>query len=512
VPILVVPYERPLFLLPPLYIFTTCHSPPLPAIVLPFSLYILSEITWYLAMAANNPMKKEMIGNEGMVLLDTIRRLNRRHAVDRLKKLVDKTHPADIAWVFRHLSSAERKHVFSVVSHTSQVGCFLSELDKTVLLEVVPHLTPQFLAGVFDKMAPDDAVDILELLPDDLTGQIRKFMDRDERQEVDDLLQYDPETAGGRMSPEFLALDDELTVADAIKWVQENSEEIEMAFYLYILHGDDGQLAGVLSLRELLTHKPYRQLKNIMNSNVISVTAETDQEETAHIVSQYNILAVPVVDSSFRMVGIVTVDDIIDVIREEVTEDFLQMAGAGKDREILLKSTMANAVTRAPWLFASWIGGVLAVLVINLFEQELQQVMALAGFIPIVMGMGGNIGTQSSTIIIRGMATGRINLNEVAKVVFKEMRVGVLLGILYGALLGVVCYFTYEQPIQLGLVVGLAVLFAMALAATVGSMVPLVLKRLDIDAAVATGPFVTTAIDILGVFAYFLIAKTLLNL
>ncbi|MEN8140476.1 MAG: magnesium transporter [Thermodesulfobacteriota bacterium] len=463
-------------------------------------------------MAASSPMKKEMIGNEGLVLLDTIRRLNRRHAVDRLKNLVDKTHPADIAWVFRHLNPAERDHVFNVVSHASQVGEILSELDQTILLEVVPNLPPPFLAKVFERMAPDDAVDILELLPEELTAQIRKLMDREERQEVDELLQYDPETAGGRMSPDFLALDDELTVEDAIKWVQESSEEMEMAFYLYILHGEDGQLAGVLSLRELLTHKPYRQLKNIMNTNVISVNAETDQEETAHIVSQYNILAVPVVDSAFRMVGIVTVDDIIDVIREEVTEDFLQMAGAGKDREILLKSVTDNAVTRAPWLFASWIGGVVAVLVINYFESELQQVIALAGFIPIVMGMGGNIGTQSSTIIIRGMATGRINLNEVSKVVLKELRVGLILGVLYGALLGLVCYFTYSHPVQLAAVVGLSVLFAMTLAATVGALVPLLLKRLDIDAAVATGPFVTTSIDIIGVFAYFLIAKTLLQL
>ncbi|MBC8316385.1 MAG: magnesium transporter, partial [Desulfobulbaceae bacterium] len=236
------------------------------------------------------------------------------------------------------------------------------------------------------------------------------------------------------------------------------------------------------------------------------------QEEVAHIVSQYNILAVPVVDPSYSLIGIVTVDDIIDVIREEATEDFLQMAGAGKDREILLKSTVDNALTRAPWLFASWIGGVLAALVITLFEQELRQVIALAAFIPIVMGMGGNIGTQSSTIVVRGMATGRINMNELGKVVFKEMRVGLMLGTFYGLILGVVAYFTYGDPIQLGLVVGLSVLFAMVLAATVGTFVPLVLKRMDIDAAVATGPFVTTSIDIFGVFAYFLIAKLLLNL
>jgi magnesium transporter len=306
-------------------------------------------------------------------------------------------------------------------------------------------------------------------------------------------------------------VDGELSAGDAIKKIQDLSEEMEMAFYLYITHGD-GQLTGVISLRELLIHPPYRLLKNIMNSNVTSVTTDTNQEEVAHVISQYNFLAVPVVDNNYKLVGIVTVDDIIDVIREEATEDFLQMAGAGKDREILLKSTFDNAMTRAPWLFASWIGGVLAMFIIIYFDTELQKVLALAAFIPIVMGMGGNIATQSSTIIIRGIATGRVNMQELSKVIFKEMRVGLILGTIYGLFLGVLAFFGYGEPANLGLVVGLSVLFVMTMAATVGTFVPLILKRLDFDAAIATGPFVTTAIDILGVLAYFLIAKSLLNL
>jgi len=458
-------------------------------------------------------VKRELIGNEGMVLLDTIRRLNRRNATDRVMKLIDKTHPADIAWVFRHLSPVERSTIFNIVAQSSEVADFLSELDLAIMLELVEDLTPKFMVAIIKEMATDDAADLLEALPDEFANEIRQLMGKEDREEVDELMQYHPESAGGLMSPDFMALDEELSVGDAIKKVQERSEEKEMSFYLYITHGDEGQLSGVLSLRELLMHPPYRQLSNIMNPKVIAVGTDTDQEEVAHIVSQYNILAVPVVDPSYSVIGIVTVDDIIDVIREEATEDFLQMAGAGKDREILLKSTVDNAITRAPWLFASWVGGVLAALIITFFEDELRQVIALAAFIPIVMGMGGNIGTQSSTIVVRGIATGRINMNELAKVIFKEMRVGVMLGTFYGLILGIAAYFTYgDQPIQLGLVVGLSVLFAMALAATVGTFVPLILKRLDIDAAVATGPFVTTSIDIFGVFAYFLIAKLLMNI
>ncbi len=455
--------------------------------------------------------KKELIGNEGMVLLDMIRRLNRRNATDNLLKLIAKTHPADIAWVFRHLSGQDRAEVFNILAQTDLVGEVLSELDESIMVPLVENLSPKFMGDVVSEMASDDAVDLIEALPEELAAEIRKHMEKADRDEVDELLQYHPETAGGLMSPDFMYLDEELSVGEAIAKVQKRSEEKEMVFYLYITYSD-GKLAGVVSLRELLTNPPHRLLKNIMRSNVIAVTTDMDQEEVAHVISQYNILAVPVVDSSYKLIGIVTVDDIIDVIREEATEDFLQMAGAGKDREILLKSTTENAMLRAPWLFASWLGGVMALLIIGSFEEELGQVLALAAFIPIVMGMGGNIATQSSTIVVRGIATGRINMDDFFKLVFKEMRVGVILGILYGGFLGVLAYFGYAEPKLLGVVVGLSIFFSMAMAATVGTAIPLVLKRFDIDAAIATGPFVTTAIDILGVLAYFMIAKFFLGL
>ena len=452
-----------------------------------------------------------MIGNEGMVLLDTVRRLNRRGAVAHLLKLLLKTHPADMAWVFRHLAPEDRKKVFNIITQTEIVGDFLSEVDEAIMLDLVEDLTPKFMVAVMSEMASDDVADLLEALPEEKANEIRQLMVKEDREEVDELLQYHPETAGGLMSPDFMALDGELSAGDAIKIVQERSEESEMSFYLYITHGE-GQLAGVISLRELLLHPPYRQLKNIMNTTVTSVATDTDQEEVAHVISQYNILAVPVVDSNYKLLGIVTVDDIIDVIREEATEEFLRMAGAGKDSEILLKSTLDNAMTRAPWLFASWVGGVMAMFIIAYFHDELQKVLALAAFIPIVIGMGGNIATQSSTIIIRGIATGRVNMQELSKVIFKEMRVGLILGTVYGLFLGVLAFFGYAETQYLGLVVGISVLFVMTMAATVGTFVPLILKRLDFDAAIATGPFVTTSIDILGVLAYFLIAKSLLNL
>jgi len=455
--------------------------------------------------------KREMIGLEGKVLLDTLRRLHRRGAVENITKLIRKTHPADLAWVFRSLPPNEQKDIFEIIAGTDLVSDFLSELDTSIMVELVSGLSPDFMAGIVSKMASDDAADLLEALPEDLAKEIRSRMEREEREEVEELLKYDPETAGGIMSPDFMYLDEELTVEEAIKKVQKRSEEKEMVFYLYITHGD-GQLAGVLSLRELLMHPMHRKLKNIMNPNVISVTTDTDQEEVAHIVSQYNLLAVPVVDATFKLVGIVTVDDIIDVLREEATEDFLQMAGAGKEQEILLKPLHQKIMLRAPWLFASWVGGVGAMFIINAFQGELQRVLALASFIPIIAGMGGNIATQSSTIIVRGLATGRVNMNQFLQVIGKEFAVGIVLGTVFGLLLGVLAFFKYTSPLYLGLVVGLSVCIVMTMAATVGTLVPMVLKKFNVDAAVATGPFITTTIDVLGVSLYFIIAKFFLHL
>ncbi len=446
-----------------------------------------------------------------MVLLETIRRLNRRKAVGRLLKLVNKTHPADTAWVFRHLTPEERHNLFNVVAQTDLIGEIISELDQSIMLELVDDLTPQFMVTVLQKMASDDAADILEALTDEAADKIRELMATDDREEVDELLQYHPESAGGLMSPDFMSLHEEISVGDAIKLIQERSDDLEMVFYLYIVRDDD-LLSGVLSLRELLMHPPYRLLKNIMNPKVISVSTETDQEEVAHMVSRYNILAVPVVNHANKLLGIVTVDDVIDVIRKEATEDFFQMAGAGKDDEILAKSTKDNAVTRAPWLMASWIGGVVSASIIAYFSNELQKFVILASFLPIVNGMGGNIATQSSTIIVRGIATGRVNFQAIPKIIFKEMRVGILLGSFYGLFLGIVVFVAFPHPAKLFMVAAISVVIDMTIAATVGAIVPLTLKRLDIDAAVATGPFVTTTMDIVGVTIFFTIATYLLGL
>jgi magnesium transporter len=454
-------------------------------------------------------MRQEFIGTEGKVLLDTVRRLYRREARSALRKVLQKIHPAELAWMFRHLTARERLEIFDMIKEPQIVGDFLSELDESLRLDLICTLQPKRIAEVVTPMSTDDQADLLDTLPDELREQVLALMKREDAAEVEELLQYDPDTAGGIMSPDFLAMREDLKVGEAIQQVQKLSEEAEMAFYVYVLDETE-KLKGVLSLRQLLMNTAGKQLANIMESDVVAVTPETDQEEVAHIASRYNIMAVPVVDHDGLLLGIVTVDDIIDVIREEATEDFLQMVGAGKDREILLKPALQNALTRLPWLLASWVGGILAMFVITSFEEELAKVVILAGFIPVIIGMGGNIGTQSSTLTIRGLATGRVNVNRSGSFIAKQFGVGVLLGVFFGVLLGLLAWVFGDS--RLGGVVGIAICATMLLSTLLGTLVPIVLRRMDVDPAVATGPFVTTSVDVFGVLIYFLLAKSLLGL
>ena len=456
-------------------------------------------------------MKKEMFGHEITLLRDTFRRLLNRKANTNLLRLVDKTHPADLAVIYRFFTDSEQDYLFNLFSDNEYAAELLSELDDSILEDLLEDIAPERLVPIIRIASSDDQTTILNALSEEKSQTIIDSLHADEQVEIEEMLAYPEDSAGSMMSTDVFTLNEELTVGEAIKDLQ-NQEDAEMVFYLYVTD-DDNHLAGVISLRALVTTSSSTKLKNIMTSSVQYVRAETDQEEVAKIVSHYNLLAVPVVDSNDEILGIVTVDDVVDVIREEATEDFLQMAGAGKDREILLKSSWGNAKARLPWLFASWIGGVVAILIIGYFENMLTITVALAAFIPVIIGMGGNIGTQSSTIVVRGIATGRIDFSGELKLILKELSVGLILGGLYGLLLGTLTYFFFKDaPATLGLVVGLSICASMIIATSIGTMVPLFLRKLDVDPAIATGPFVTTTIDIIGVGIYFLIASVLLPL
>ena len=456
-------------------------------------------------------MRKAMFEHEIKILKDTFARLLRRNAHANLVKLIRKTHPADLAVVFRYFSDEEQAQVFSIMVEDGQAVEFLVELDDTLIANLLENETPERIATVIQESSANDQSYILGTLEEEQAQSVIELLKTEEQEEIEELMGYPEDSAGAMMTTNVFTLYQNTICRDALKSLQDQSEA-EMVFYLYITDEDD-RLVGVASLRALATTPADTILKDIMVKRVHTVRPETDQEEVAQIVAQYNYLAVPVLDEDDQLLGIVTVDDVVDVIREEATEDFLQMAGAGKDREILLKSSWENARARLPWLFASWIGGIFAASIIGTFEHLLESMIALAAFIPVIIGMGGNIGTQSSTIIVRGIATGRIEIGSELKVMWKEVRVGIILGVLYGLLLGAFAKFRFiDADPMLGVVVGLSIACSMLLAVAVGTFVPMFLRKVDIDPAIASGPFVTTSIDILGVLFYFVIAEYFLSI
>lgn len=450
-----------------------------------------------------------MQGDRHKILVDSIKRLLRRNALHNLRKIVEKTHAADLSRVFDSLTLPDQHRLFQMIPDTEQKGVLFSEMEEDTFLAFAQGLELDEIVAILESMPNDDVADIIGRLPDDRSDEILQLMQYEDSEEVEGLLRYEDDTAGGIMVPDFIALGQDITAREAIESLQTEHQDVEMPFYLYVVN-EYGNLVGVISLRQLVVVPPHTPLKEFMTTDVFSVKTDMDQEEVAKIVARYDILAVPVVDETNKLVGIVTVDDVIDIFRREATEDILKMAGVGEEF-VETKSVLKSTRIRFPWLFASCIGGIVAFFVIGSYEESLRQFTYLAAFIPVIMGMGGNIGTQSSTIVVRGLATGRIDIREIWSVVFKELSIGIILGLTYGVAIGAVAQLAFGQ-IALAVSVCGAVLSSMSVAALVGSLVPMAFAKFNIDPAVATGPFVTTSIDIISVFFYFMIATILLGI
>jgi len=449
-----------------------------------------------------------MSPDQNKIFTESIKRLLRRNAATHLRKIVNKAHAADLSVVFRSLALSEQRRLFNMIKDTEKKGILFSELDEDTFQAFIEGMNIGDVVEIMEKMPTDDVADLIGRLPEEKAFALLEKMKAEGSEEVENLLRYSDDTAGGIMVPNFFALKEDVTAGVAIQSLQKEHSDVEMPFYLYVVD-EYNKLVGVVSLRQLVVVPPDTILKDFMTTHVFSVQTDMDQEEVARIVARYDILAVPVVDASNQLVGIVTVDDVIDIMRKEATEDILKMAGAGEEF-VETKSVLKSTRIRLPWLFASCLGGILAFFIIGRFEESLLKYAFLAAFIPVIMGMGGNIGTQSSTIVVRGLATGRLNIRDIWTVVFKELSIGLILGGVYGLLIGTVAELRYSS-LALGISVGLGVISSMSVAALIGSLVPMGFARINIDPAVATGPFVTTSIDIISVFFYFKIATTLLG-
>lgn len=420
------------------------------------------------------------------------------------------THPGDLLEQLEDLEMDQKVELIQQLSDQDAALIF-QEIEDFEQAEIIRGLDRERAMTILTDMASDDAADLIGKLSPEETQEMLQLIDEEEPADFGNLLKYPEESAGGIMTTEFISLPADIPVEEAIDRLREIAPEAETIYYVYVVD-QDGHLIGVLSLRDLIASTDGTILKTIMRRNVISVNAGLDQEEVARIVSKYDLLAVPVVDDQERLLGIITVDDVIDVMEQEATEDIYRLAGAGEVVDMELTEAPVSKVVRLrlPWLMISMVGGFISGSVIGGYESTLEAIVILAVFIPVIMDMGGNVGTQSSTIFVRGIATGEIDEAEVWPYFFREIRIGITLGLICGAIISIAAYFWQGNP-YLGLVVGISMLATISVAALIGTLVPLLCSKINIDPAITAGPFVTTIKDVTGLMIYFVIATAFLQ-
>ena len=454
----------------------------------------------------NGQRRNELIG-------DTLRRFVRRGARAHIVKLLGKTRPEDVALQFPRLIPSEQLEVFRILidEYLETAGEVLTELDSPIQQEILADLSTQDIARVLDEMSVDDAVSLVDSLPDDLKDRLLEIVERKDLSEVQEHLTYGDDTAGRIMDTDLLALAEETTVGETISYIQ-TVGDLNNVFYLYVVDKDH-HLVGVTSLRQLLLSAPESPLKEVMARSLIKVDTETDQEDVAQLAARYNLLAIPVTDEANRLVGIVTLDDIIDVIEDEATEDFYKMVGTSDDELVYQDRSFKVAGIRLPWLLFNLAGLVLAGVFISFFEVTLKEALFLFAFVPTIMGMGGNIGSQTSTIAVRGLATGRIVLGEgsVKQFLWQQIKVGAILGVICAVVVGLGAMIWQANPVY-GVVVAISLFVAVMFASVFGVVIPILFERLGVDPAVAAGPLVTTSNDITGVLIYFGLATLFIDL
>jgi magnesium transporter len=432
---------------------------------------------------------------------DSVKRLLRVGATANLSNLLQKQHPADLAQIFSELPERDRLAAFSVlVERNSRLAMeTLSELGPEAAAQLLAGRSAEEIAKLVQELPSDDAAAIIDNLPEELSNAVLELMGRKESGEVENLLEYPQQTAGRIMNPNVFASAEDMTVGEAITALQ-SARDVEMVFYLYIVDAR-GHLVGVTSLRRLLLVSPETPLKRIMTPDPVSVRVDMDQEEVARLVASYNLLAIPVVDESNKLVGVITVDDVIDVIKDEATEDLYRLAGVSSDERVFTPAS-ESLRKRMPWLIVNLVTAFLAAAVVGLFETTIGAWTALAVFMPIVAGMGGNAGTQTLTVIVRGIALGELTWSNSRKALTKEVLIGIGNGMVLGTIAAVVAWVRNGDP-RLGIILAFAMVINLFVAGLAGTLIPLGLKALKVDPALASAVFITTFTDVCG-FASFL--------
>lgn len=425
-------------------------------------------------------------------------KLLRHGAYPQLRKIVDKTLAADIAPVIPLLLEEDRTRILSLLIEAGKAARALLSLDEHDLDDMLAALDDATLASVCSSSAPDDAADLLDVLDEERRARVLEILGVAQGAKLESLLEGEEETAGSLMNTELLALDEDLTVADAIEAIRQYPRK-ESFFYVYCIDSDQ-HLVGVLSLRSLILADAAVRLRDIMVQSVVRTQIDSSPEEVAQLVSKYDLLSIPVVDMQNRLVGVVTVDDVLDVIQEQAEEDLLHLAGVDISERVTTPARESWR-TRFPWLAVNLVTAFVAASVVRLFEGTIQRWTALAAFMPIVAGMGGNAGTQTLTVFVRALALGEIDWRSGMRAVWKELLVGFANGAAIGALTAAIVGLWTRDWI-LGGILFSAMTVNLIIAGVAGGLVPLFLERLGFDPAVASSIFVTTCTDVGGFFSF----------
>ncbi|HVS65708.1 MAG TPA: magnesium transporter [Thermoanaerobaculia bacterium] len=445
-------------------------------------------------------------------LTDAVRRLYRRGATRNLSRLLGKMRPEDLAAVLDGMTPGEQLGVFKIAirDYSEVAGAVLVGMDPAKMHGLLTQLEPGEIARAVEPLPVDDAVLVVDALPEETKEQVLDLVDLEGSEELQTQLNYAEDTAGRIMTTEFFALPEDTPIGVAIEKIRE-AGEVEMIFYLYVI-SEEGELSGVLSLRQLLLSPPHKTLGDVATRSLITVTVNTDQEEVARLASRYDLLAIPVVDELRRLVGLVTVDDVIDIVQEEADEDFLKMVGTTDDELVHRERAWRVARIRLPWILVNLVGLVATGLLFKYFEVTLAEAIFLVFFAPLIMGMSGNVGSQTATIAVRGLATGRLGQgqSETRAFVGQQLRVGALLGLVCAPIAALLA-LAFEGNAGFGVVVAVSLFLAIGVASFNGSVVPVLFHRLGVDPAVAAGPMVTTASDLIGIAIYFGTAATMID-
>ncbi|HUP66506.1 MAG TPA: magnesium transporter [Thermoanaerobaculia bacterium] len=434
-------------------------------------------------------------------------RLLRHDAVPQVRKIIEKMLPADISPVLPLLMVNDRRRVVSLLIETGKAARVILELDEADLAEFLEEIDDETLAAVCSSSAPDDAADLLDVLSEERRAEVLSRVGAAKQATLEALMTREEAAAGSLMNTDYLALDESLTVADAIDEIRRYPRK-ESFFYVYTVDPDH-HLVGVLTLRSLIMASPETKLNAIMVQNVVRTTVDASQEEVARLVAKYDLLSIPVVDAQNQMVGVVTVDDVLDVIQEEAEEDLLHLGGV-MISERVGAPVLTSYRLRIPWLIMNLVTAFAAAGVVRYFEGTIGRWTALAAFMPIVAGMGGNAGTQTLTVFVRGLALGEIEWKTRWKPVAKELGVGLGNGLTLGLLAGLIVGFWTGQW-HLAAILYAGMTCTMLIAGVAGGLVPLALKEMGFDPAISSPIFVTTFTDVAGFFTFLGLATLVLR-